>query len=68
MICKNCKTEFEGRNFGMVEKTGQAFDKVDICSVDCRAAYRIKREAAQKKRNERPLPKNRKGWKPIRTK
>jgi len=43
MNCGNCKTEFEGRNFGVVVPGGV----VDLCKPACRAEFRKKTEAAK---------------------
>lgn len=47
MNCGNCKTDFEGKNFGVVVPGGV----VDICSVKCRAEYR---QAAAAKTQKKP--------------
>lgn len=38
MICENCKTKFECRNYGFLNAGGRV---VDICSTQCRATYRL---------------------------
>lgn len=44
MKCVNCKTEFNGRNFGSIESVGRVITVADICSQSCRSAY-IKKPA-----------------------